>query len=67
MLAIYLIVTFQNHKSEVFNVNYGVTQGSILCALLFITYVNDIYNISAMLCTDDTSVLSMQTYRLTYL
>ena len=38
-----------------------VTHGSILCPLLFIIYMNDIYNVSELLYTimyaDDTSVI----------
>ena len=54
-------VTFDGTQSEVKSVKGGVPQGSILGPLLFIIYMNDLYNVSKflfyILYADDTCVL----------
>ena len=54
-------VTFDGIQSEIKSVKCGVPQGSILGPLLFIIYMNDLYNVSEFLFTilyaDDTCVL----------
>ena len=54
-------VTFDGTQSEVKSVKCGVPQGSILGPLLFIIYMNDLYNVSkfifSILYADDTCVL----------
>ena len=54
-------VTIDGTQSEIKSVKCGVPQGSILGPLLFIIYMNDLYNVSEFLFTilyaDDTCVL----------
>ena len=54
-------VTFDGTHSEIKSVKCGVPQGSISGPLLFIIYMNDLYNVSellfAILYADDTCVL----------
>ena len=49
-------------KSNILNINTGVTQGSILGPLLFIIYTNDIVHVSkyfdSILYADDTSLIN---------
>ena len=35
-------VVYQNHKSRFFRVRRGVTQGSVLCSVLFSLFINDL-------------------------
>ena len=54
-------VTYDGIQSEINSVKCGVPQGSILGPLLFIIYMNDLFNVSEFLFTifyaDDTCVL----------
>ena len=54
-------VTYDGIESKVLPIKYGVPQGSILGPLLFIIYMNDIFNASNFLFTilyaDDTCVI----------
>ena len=56
-------VTFDGTQADGKSVKCGVPQGSILGPLLFIIYMNDLYNVSKFVFTilyaDDTSVLLM--------
>ena len=54
-------VTFNNYISQIKNIKFGVSQGSVLCPLLFFKFINDIVNIKIqghiLLFTDDTSII----------
>ena len=54
-------VTYDGIESKVLPIKYGVPQGSILGPLLFIIYMNDLFNVSNFLFTilyaDDTRVI----------
>ena len=43
-------VVYDGHKSSTLNLICGVPLGSISSPLLFIIYVNEIYNVSDLLC-----------------
>ena len=50
-----------NERSTTQNIKYGVPQGSVLCPLLFLLYVNDISNAcdaTPRLFADDTNVFT---------
>ena len=51
---------FKNEKSKFFQINCGVSQGSILGPILFLLYINDTINsteyLSFTLFADDTNV-----------
>ena len=59
-------VLFNRHCSSDETVSCGVPQGSILCALLFLFYVQDMSNVSQPLFTllfaDDTNVSTVGKY-----
>ena len=52
---------YENHKSDVLDLQCGVPQGSILGPLIFLIYINDIThaspNLSYTLFADDTTLL----------
>ena len=54
-------VSYDGRQSEIQSITCGIPQGSILCPLLFIIYMNDICNVSELLFTvlyaDDTCVV----------
>ena len=53
-------VSFNNKQSDIFNINCGIPQGSILGPLLFIIYVNDLplslQHSKCILFADDTTI-----------
>jgi len=54
------VVVFKNHQSSLGNITIGVPQGSILGPLLFLIYINDIFNCAdsiPRLFVDDTCLL----------
>ena len=61
-------VSYDGRQSEIQSITCSVPQGSILCPLLFIIYMNDICNVSELLFTvlyaDDTCVVINGKYML---
>jgi hypothetical protein len=59
------VITNSQRRRKLFKletVTSGVTQGSVLCPLLFISYVNDVllgihYEAKPVICADDTNIL----------
>ena len=53
-------VIYNNHKSDILDIKYGVPQGSVLGPLLFIIYMNDLQNVlksaNAILYADDSNL-----------
>jgi len=56
------ILKEEENSSSWETVTSGITQGSVLCPLLFISYVNDVllgihYEAKPVICADDTNIL----------
>ncbi len=54
-------VEINGHLSDVLNISCGVFQGSVLGPILFLCYINDIFNASSLatfLFADDTTCLA---------